>query len=165
MILNLNSQPIPSLISGKREGNRVRLEFKNRGGYTSVTYLTFSFPGAKRVKAISETGVRSYQKGDSIYSVVKGNHIPAQFPLLEATKEGWGANVRYTIEFEIDFEEPANKDPDEKFNEKQKSIPIEALFRVSYKWNRNTETIPNSFSVVPFDMDQQGYPAYKLLIP
>lgn len=164
MILNLNSQPIPSLISGKREGNRVRLEFKNRGGYTSVTYLTLSFPGAKKVKAISSTGLRAYQKSESIYSFTKGSHIPAQYPLVEATKEGWAANVRYAIEFEIDFEESSQVTQENEV-ENRKSIPIEALFRVSYKWNRNTETIPNSFSVVPFEIDQQGYPSYKLLIP
>lgn len=167
MILNLNSQPIPSLISGKREGNRVRLEFKNRGGYTSVTYLTFSFPGAKRVKAISETGLRAYQKSDSIFSITKGNPIPAIYPLVEATKEGWGANVRYAIEFELELDEKDRQSSDAKAisSESQTSVPIEALFRVSYKWNRNTETIPNSYSVVPYEMDQQGYPAYKLLIP
>jgi hypothetical protein len=187
MVLNLNSQPIPSLVDVKRDGNKFRLEFKNRGGYTSVTYLTLSFPEASKIKVISETGVRGYQKGDSIYPHAEGRQITAKFPLVEATKEGWGANVRYAFEFELTMESKKNNSNSLNINsngsssidslstngslgqDKNQSASssnnIEGLYRISYKWNRNTETIPNSFSVAPYTMDQQGFPAYNLTLP
>ncbi len=179
MVLNLNSQPIPSLIDVKRDGNKFRLEFKNRGGYTSVTYLTISFPQASRIKALSESGVKAYQKGDSIFSQAEGRQVSAKFPLIEATKEGWGANVRYAFEFELIIEPNSdsttlsstesdsskNLPSTDNMKPTTQSNPIEGLYRISYKWNRSTETIPNSFSVVPYLMDQQGFPAYKLTLP
>lgn len=161
MIPNLSSQPIPALTNAKKEGNRFRLEFKNRGGYSPVTYLTLSFPQGGKVRPISSSGLRVYQKGDSIYSRTLGKNVPATYPLIEATKEGWGTNVRYAFEFE--YEPTGTSD---QTNNPSKNPEIEErpyfLFRTSYRYNRQVESIPNDFSVTYTTPDQQGFPAYRL---
>jgi hypothetical protein len=165
MIPNISSQPIPALISSKKTGNRYRLEFKNRGGYSTVTYLTLSFPLGGKLKPISTSGLRVYQKADSIYSRVKMNNIPAEYPMLEVTKEGWGTNVRYAFEFE--YEPNTSSDPRsiDVVNGKNTGIAPYFLFRTSYRYNRQVETIPNEFSVYATRIDQQGFPAYTLPLP
>ncbi|WCL49724.1 hypothetical protein [Leptospira sp. GIMC2001] len=171
MIPNLSSQPIPSLISIQKTGIKYRLEFKNRGGYTAVTYLSFSFPQGGRIKAISETGLRAYKTGDSIFSKTANKYISATFPLLEATKDGWGANVRYAFEFEYEPLETSDADvkknleiEDIKSSKKENSDKF-ILFRTSYRYNKNIETIPNLYSVTNVYPDQQGFTAYKLELP
>lgn len=151
MIPNLSAQPIPAILKIDRKGNQYRVEFKNRGGYNTNTYLTLSFPKGGVVKEITKPDLQAYKKGDSVYSRTKDRFIPAIHPMVEATKSAWGANVRYAIEFSYDCE----CDDPEYF-----------LFRTSYKYNRNIEMIPNEFSIYSSnDTDQQGFPAYIVPFP
>lgn len=157
MIPNISSQPIPALISSKKTGNHYRLEFKNRGGYSTVTYLTLSFPQGGMLKPISASGLRVYRKTDSIYSRAVLKNIPAEYPMLEVTKEGWGTNVRYAFEFEYE--------PDLISNSNEKATPPYFLFRTSYRYNRQVEMIPNEFSISSIRIDQQGFPSYLQQLP
>lgn len=149
MIPNLSSQPIPSILSfSQKENNRYRIEFKNRGGFNTTTYITLSFPGEGKLQTLSDTKeVRAYSKGDSVFSKVHDRFVPAEYPMIEATKASWGRNVRYAFEFEYTGEAKT------------------ALIRSSYRYNRNVETIPNEYSIAPTAIDQQGFSAYPISLP
>jgi hypothetical protein len=156
MIPNLSSQPIPSIVKLENTNNKYRIEFKNRGGFNTNTYITLSFPQGGKAKGLSDVGVKAYNKGDSVYSKTRDKYIPASYPMVEATKPSWGSNVRYAFEFEYDcLCEPKDLQEDLHF-----------LFRISYRYNRNIEMIPNEFSIYPeITSDQQGFPTYKLPLP
>ncbi|MCC5813375.1 MAG: hypothetical protein JJT78_01345 [Leptospira sp.] len=156
MIPNLSSQPIPSIIKLENTNNKYRIEFKNRGGFNTNTYITLSFPQGGKAKGLSDTGVKAYNKGDSVYSKTRDKYIPASYPMVEATKPSWGSNVRYAFEFEYDCQ----------CELKDLLEDLHFLFRISYRYNRQVEMIPNEFSIYPeITSDQQGFPAYKLLLP
>lgn len=158
MIANLSMQPVPAFVSlevdpkfeiGKESS--VTLQLKNRGNYVSLTYLSLSFPEAGSVRLAGETqGVRLYKKGDIVYNVVSNKKIPAEYPLLEVTKEGWANNFRYGVKF---------------FYTPKESVTPKILFRSTYKFYHEIVSIPNQFSVVPFERDQQGFPSYILGAP
>lgn len=155
MIPNLPMQPVPAFVSlevapkfeiGKE--SLVTLQLKNRGNYVSLTYLSLSFPEAGSVRLAGETqGVRLYKKGDIVFNVVQNKKIPAEYPLLEVTKEGWANNFRYGIKFY--------------YSPKESAIP-KILFRSTYKFYQEIVSIPNQFSIAPFERDQQGFPSYLL---
>lgn len=155
MLANLPMQPVPSFVSlevtpkfeiGKE--SQVTLQLKNRGNYVSLTYLSLSFPEAGSVRLAGETqGVRVYKKGDIVYNVVSNKKIPAEYPLLEVTKEGWANNFRYGIKFLYTPKE---------------SVTPKILFRSTYKFYHEIVSIPNQFSIAPFERDQQGFPSYLL---
>jgi len=147
MIPNLGSRPIPSITKISKEENRYRIECKNRGGVSSVTYLTLSFPKGGNLKAASSNGLRVYKPGDSVFSRTLGKYIPASYPMIEVTRESWGSNYRFSFEFE--YEGPGDF----------------ILYRASYKYNKTIETIPDSYSVVPVEVDQQGFLSYRLNLP
>lgn len=158
MIPNLPMQPVPAFVSlevipkfeiGKE--SLVTLQLKNRGNYVSLTYLSISFPEAGSVRLAGETqGVRLYKRGDIVFNVVQNKKIPAEYPLLEATKEGWANNFRYGIKFYYTPKESANP---------------KILFRSTYKFYQEIVSIPNQFSIAPFERDQQGFPSYLLETP
>ncbi|TGK80437.1 hypothetical protein EHQ31_17635 [Leptospira montravelensis] len=158
MIPNLPMQPVPAFVSlevapkfevGKE--SLVTLQLKNRGNYVSLTYLSLSFPEAGSVRLAGETqGVRLYKKGDIVFNVVQNKKIPAEYPLLEVTKEGWANNFRYGIKFYYTPKESANP---------------KILFRSTYKFYQEIVSIPNQFSIAPFERDQQGFPSYLLESP
>jgi hypothetical protein len=147
VIPGLSSQPIPAITYFQKIGeNRYKIEFKNRGGYSTVTYLSLSFPGEGKLKSNSAL-VRIYPSGSSIYSGSLRKYISSKEPLLEITKEAWGQNVRFSVEFE--YEGPGE----------------DILIRSSYRYNGQTETIPNESSLVTAIRDQQGYLAYRISLP
>lgn len=158
MIPNLPMQPVPAFVSlevtpkfeiGKE--SLVTLQLKNRGNYVSLTYLSLSFPEAGSVRLAGETqGVRLYKKGDIVFNIVQNKKIPAEYPLLEVTKEGWANNFRYGIKFY--------------YTPKESAIP-KILFRSTYKFYQEIVSIPNQFSIAPFERDQQGFPSYLLETP
>lgn len=155
MIANLPMQPVPSFISldvepkfqiGKE--SLVTLQLKNRGNYVSLTYLSVSFPEVGSVRLVNETqGVRLYKKGDIVYNVVQNKKIPAEYPLLEVTKEGWANHFRYGIKF---YYTPKSTDAPK------------ILFRSTYKFYQEIISIPNQYSIAPYERDQQGFPSYIL---
>ncbi|MCG6151124.1 LIC13341 family surface-exposed protein [Leptospira bandrabouensis] len=155
MIPNLPMQPVPAFVSlevipkfeiGKE--SLVTLQLKNRGNYVSLTYLSISFPEPGSVRLAGETqGVRLYKKGDIVFNVVQNKKIPAEYSLLEVTKEGWANNFRYVIKFYYTPKESANP---------------KILFRSTYKFYQEIVSIPNQFSIAPFERDQQGFPSYLL---
>ncbi|XDD42898.1 hypothetical protein AB3N58_00600 [Leptospira sp. WS60.C2] len=155
MIANLPMQPVPSFVSlevepkfEKGKESLVTLQLKNRGNYVSLTYLSLSFPDVGNLRLASETqGVRLYKKGDIVYNVVQNKKIPAEYPLLEVTKEGWANNFRYGIKF---YYTPAVTDSPR------------ILFRSTYKFYQDIVSIPNQYSIAPFERDQQGFPSYLL---
>jgi hypothetical protein len=157
MIPNLPMQPVPAFVSmeidpklelGKE--SKVTLQFKNRGNFASVTYLSLSFPDTGRV-SMSETakGVRIYNKGQTVYNVIQGKQIPATNTLLEATKEAWGTNFKYGISF---------------YYVPEKSLDARILFRSSFKYYKEIVSIPNKFSISKTEIDQQGFYTYPLEI-
>ncbi|EMY71410.1 LIC13341 family surface-exposed protein [Leptospira vanthielii] len=158
MIANLPMQPVPSFVSlevtpkfeiGKE--SQVTLQLKNRGNYVSLAYLSLSFPEAGSVRLPGETqGVRLYKKGDIVYNIVSNKKIPADYPLLEVTKEGWANNFRYGVKF---------------FYTPKESVTPKILFRSTYKFYHEIVSIPNQFSIAPFERDQQGFPSYLLGAP
>ncbi|XDD54351.1 hypothetical protein AB3N62_00645 [Leptospira sp. WS4.C2] len=158
MLANLPMQPVPSFVSlevtpkfeiGKE--SQVTLQLKNRGNYVSLTYLSLSFPESGSVRLAGETqGVRVYKKGDIVYNVVSNKKVPAEYPLLEVTKEGWANNFRYGIKF---------------FYTPKESVTPKILFRSTYKFYHEIVSIPNQFSIAPFERDQQGFPSYLLGAP
>lgn len=155
MIANLPMQPVPSFVSldvlpkfeiGKE--SLVTLQLKNRGNYVSLTYLSLSFPDVGSLRLANETqGVRLYKKGDIVYNVVQNKKIPAEYPLLEVTKEGWANNFRYGIKF---YYTPITTDNPR------------ILFRSTYKFYQEIISIPNQYSIAPYERDQQGFPSYIL---
>ncbi|MBM9548332.1 hypothetical protein JWG40_14995 [Leptospira sp. 201903074] len=158
MLANLPMQPVPSFVSlevtpkfeiGKE--SQVTLQLKNRGNYVSLTYLSLSFPEAGSVRLAGETqGVRIYKKGDIVYNIVSNKKVPAEYPLLEVTKEGWANNFRYGIKF---------------YYTPKESVTPKILFRSTYKFYHEIVSIPNQFSIAPFERDQQGFPSYLLGAP
>lgn len=155
MIANLPMQPVPSFVSLEVEPkfeigkeSLVTLQLKNRGNYVSLTYLSLSFPDAGSLRLANETqGVRLYKKGDIVYNVVQNKKIPAEYPLLEVTKEGWANNFRYGIKFH--------------YTPSSTNTP-RILFRSTYKFYQEIVSIPNQFSIAPYERDQQGFPSYLL---
>jgi hypothetical protein len=157
MIPNLPMQPVPAFVSmeivpklevGKE--SKITIQFKNRGNFASVTYLSLNFPDEGNVR-MSETsqGVRIYNKGQTVYNIIERRQIPAQHTLLEATKEGWGTNFKYGISFYY--------------------TPIKAdntfiLFRSSFKYYKEIVSIPNRESISKIQIDQQGFATYPLEI-
>lgn len=155
MIPNLPMQPIPSFLSlevdpkwemGKE--SLVTLQLKNRGNFVSLTYLTLSFPENGILRLAGEAaGVRTYKKGDEIFNKQKSKKIPAEYPLLEVTKEGWASQFRYGIKF---------------YYTPKESVPPKILFRSTYKYYHEIVSIPNQYSISNFDLDQQGFYSYLL---
>ena len=157
MIPNLALQPIPAFISMEIEPklemgkeSKITLQFKNRGNFASVTYLSLSFPEDGEIRT-SETsqGVRLYNKGQSVYNIIQRKQIPATNTLLEATKEGWGSNFKYGISF---------------YYTPKKTLIPKILFRSSFKYYKEIISIPNSFSISKTEIDQQGFYTYPLEI-
>lgn len=155
MIPNLPMQPIPSFLSIEVEPDweigkesLVTIQLKNRGNFVSLTYLTFSFPEKGSLRLAGETqGVRVYKKGDEVFNKQKSKRIPAEYPLLEVTKEGWASQFRYGVKF---YYTPMD------------SIPPKILFRSTYKFYQDVVSIPNQFSISNFELDQQGFFSYIL---
>ncbi|MDF3821159.1 hypothetical protein P3G55_14725 [Leptospira sp. 96542] len=155
MIANLPMQPVPSFVSFTAEPkwevgkeSTVTLQLKNRGNYVSLTYLSLSFPDGGTIRIPKEvTGLRLYKKGDIVYNVLQNKKIPAEYPLLEVTKEGWANNYKYGIQFL--YTPTKNETP--KF-----------LFRSTYKFYHEIVSIPNRYSIAGFEPDQQGFPSYLL---
>ncbi|TGM01925.1 LIC13341 family surface-exposed protein [Leptospira jelokensis] len=155
MIANLPMQPVPSFVSlemepkfEKGKESLVTLQLKNRGNYVSLTYLSLSLPDAGSIRLANETqGVRLYKKGDIVYNIIQNKKIPAEYPLLEVTKEGWANNFRYGIKF---YYTPITTDNPR------------ILFRSTYKFYQEIISIPNQYSIAPYERDQQGFPSYIL---
>ncbi len=157
MIPNLPMQPIPAFISmeiqpklelGKE--SKITLQFKNRGNFASVTYLSFSFPDdADITKSETSQGVRIYNKGQTVYNIMQGKQIPATNILLEATKEAWGNNFKYGISF---------------YYRPLKNLEPKILFRSSFKYYKEIVSIPNKDSITKTEIDQQGFHTYPLNI-
>ncbi|GBF51207.1 putative lipoprotein [Leptospira ryugenii] len=156
-IPNVPMQPVPSLVSVSVEPkfelgkeSKVILYFKNRGNFTSVTYLSLSFPEGGKFR-FSETsqGVKIYQIGQSVYNTVLRKLVPAEKPLLEATKESWSTGFKYGVSF---YFIPESKEE------------LKVLLRTSYRLNRDVFTIPNRDSIFKTEIDQQGFPSYPLVI-
>lgn len=148
MIPNLSSQPIPSILKIEQsQDNTFSIELKNRGGVANVTYLTFSFPENKEIELTTKKEeIRVYKPGDLIFSRLEKKKIPAQYPMIEITKNNWGTNYRFSFGFKL----------------KDNTNTSYMLFRASYPLHNKTEIIPNNYSVVPLELDQQSYPAYRI---
>ncbi|TGN11056.1 LIC13341 family surface-exposed protein [Leptospira ilyithenensis] len=157
MIPNLPMQPVPSFVSLEVEPkleigkeSKVTLQLKNRGNYTTVTYLSLSFPGDARIRLDENTkGLRFYNKGATVYNIVQNKQISSTQLLLEATKEGWGSNYKYGISF---YYTPMTKE-NQRF-----------LFRSSFKFYKEIVSIPNRFSINKTEIDQQGFHTYPMLM-
>lgn len=157
MIPNLPMQPVPAFISmdiqpklelGKE--SKITLQFKNRGNFASVTYLSLTFPDdAEITKSETSQGVRIYNKGQTVYNILQGRQIPATNILLEATKEAWGTNFKYGLSF---------------YYRPLKTLDTRILFRSSFKYYKEIVSIPNQYSISKTEIDQQGFYTYPLEI-
>ncbi|TGN20411.1 LIC13341 family surface-exposed protein [Leptospira idonii] len=159
MIPNLPMQPIPSFVSLEVEPklevgkeSKVTLQLKNRGNYTTVTYLSLSFPEDAKIRLTENSqGIRLYQKGATVYNIVSNKQVPASHLLVEVTKEGWGSNYKQGVSFYYTPQSP-------------ESLSGKILFRASFKFYKEIVSIPNRFSVNKTEIDQQGFPTYPLFM-
>ncbi|MCZ8341485.1 MAG: hypothetical protein O9301_00485 [Leptospira sp.] len=155
MIPNLPMQPIPSFLTMEVEPkwelgkeSLVTIQLKNRGNFVSLTYLTFSFPNKGNLRLAGETaGVRVYKKGEEVFNKQKSKRIPADYPMLEVTKEGWASQFRYGVKF---------------YYTPLETIPPKIFFRSTYKFYQDVVSIPNQYSISNFELDQQGFFSYIL---
>lgn len=154
MIPQINGQPIPSLLETQVEPplevgkeSKVTLTFKNRGGSSGLTYLSFSFPDSPDVRLESESNyLKIYSIASPIYNNVQKRKISSEVPLIEQTKEGWGSYYKSSLTFYIT---PV-------------SAKTKILFRTSYRAYREDFHQPDQFSVASPEIDQQGFYAYPI---
>ena len=146
---------IPSLVSHSFEKNsakpgfwNLKMEWKNRGQTANTTYLSFSFPDSKTVKILRpEESGKSYAVGASIFFKSRRHHDKSQYPLVEITKSGWGRNYKMLMELEIESDSPQTP---------------KVLVRFTNRFRNEILEIPNNFTQVVLETDQQGYKNYIL---
>ncbi len=154
MIPQINGQPIPSLLETKIEPpleigkeSKVTLTFKNRGGSSGLTYLSFSFPNSPDVHLEGNNPYfKLYSIASPVYHNIQKKKVSSEVPLIEQTKEGWGTNFKSSISFYLT---PVSK-------------TTKVLFRVSYRAYREDFHLPDQFSVANPQIDQQGFYAYPI---
>jgi hypothetical protein len=154
MIPKISGLTIPALLESsisKVESSDEYLAkflFKNRGSYNRVTYLSFYFPDNVTIRFPENAkGYSFYKKGSSVFLNKQKKHGASKGNLLEITKDEWGSNYKYSIEFSI-----LGKNLEKKY----------LLFRSSTKISSVIQSIPNEFSSIYTEEDGQEFYCYKI---
>lgn len=157
LLPKLPGQPVASFLETKSEPplevgkeSKITLTLKNRGQSSSLIYISLSFPYGDEMRLDPDsTTSKLYPKSSSIFHLRENRRLPSEAPLIEWTKEGWGANYKLNLTFFL----------------KPKTTKTKFLFRTTYRNYSTMDSTPNAFSIAPIEIDQQGYHTYPIPMP